>query len=92
MVREAPEAISGFEIRFGFFRQGMLPVRSETALPAVVAGAWNRHFAAGTGAVHISVHFPLPKRLVNFNMKIIPFVSKQKYELVFTVQNISYFF
>ncbi|MFR5365000.1 MAG: hypothetical protein ACLTG8_14155 [Alistipes finegoldii] len=25
-------------------------------------------------------------------MKIIPFVSKQKYELVFTVQNISYFF
>ena len=30
MVREAPEAISGFEIRFGFFRQGMLPVRSET--------------------------------------------------------------
>ena len=24
---------------------------SETALPAVVAGAWNRHFAAGTGAV-----------------------------------------
>ena len=51
MVREAPEAISGFEIRFGFFRQGMLPVRSETALPAVVAGAGNRHFAAGTGAV-----------------------------------------
>ena len=51
MVREAPEAISGFEIRFGFFRQGMLPVRSETALPAVVAWAWNRHFAAGTGAV-----------------------------------------
>lgn len=30
---------------------GAVAVRSETALPAVVAGAWNRHFAAGTGAV-----------------------------------------
>ena len=39
MVREAPEAISGFEIRFGFFRQGMLPVRSETALPVASAAA-----------------------------------------------------